>query len=344
MGEFLIFNIFHCTDILCYLLFYLHVFSPNIRATIAHGLWDGHIISELDDTKYIENSSRHQLRCFTHLLLSILLILSEKVHNENPPFPFSIKNVTYQPLFSFAAYTLKKLELLLEKLDYLHDFVSSTEILKTTSQDLSSRNDSIHKLTTVHSFIPEMKQIIFGDMYRDGTWTIEAFYNEYDMNIKLVNCGAARSLIEDIAFAVSSYVSSIMENHEQNLTKELNSRQKKRFLNLCSISLVTIDLYTFALYVAMSSIMQEMKINKLEPSSSDSVAVCYPPTNLLKAVERSRMVVSTFSTFSALNRYRAMKAANGYVASKHVKMILKHIGEKKLSTHRVSENMQKTLI
>ena len=212
------------------------------------------------------------------------------------------------------------MELLLKKLYDLSDFISSEEIMYKRNQDLLCRD--YDELNSVKSLIPEIKQKFFGDVFSGDTWTIETLYHEYDMNVKLANCGAERSLIEDIACGASSYTLAIMKKHKQNLTGELNSRQVKRFLNLCSISVVAYDLYSFTLYVALSSILQKMNDSDSSKMNCDT---CIPSFNLLKSVERSRMVVSTFSTFNTVNINRALKAVDNYVSSKHVKMILKHV-------------------
>jgi hypothetical protein len=92
-------------------------------------------------------------------------------------------------------------------------------------------------------------------------------------------------------------------------------RHCHRHLRVLSTSPLAFSLYSFATFVALLSIE-----GNLGDADQDTGSVSVP--DFQNAVERSRMVVSTFSTFLTKNSERAVKAAVNYSKAKCIRFIL----------------------
>jgi hypothetical protein len=78
-----------------------------------------------------------------------------------------------------------------------------------------------------------------------------------------------------------------------------------------------LTVYRFAIFVALQSLD-----DALDSKSEDESNVSPSPRTLLKAVERTRMVVSTTKTFLPINTERVYKAIVEYTKGKAVKALL----------------------
>jgi hypothetical protein len=96
--------------------------------------------------------------------------------------------------------------------------------------------------------------------------------------------------------------------------RKTSSRRRRKLLRIVHASELAFDMYSFAALVSVLSIEQELR----PLGATDGIP---PKVVLLKAVERSRMVVSTVDTFLHDNPDRAIKAVWEYVKGKAIKEV-----------------------
>jgi len=184
---------------------------------------------------------------------------------------------------------------------------------------------------------------------RHHCWTTKDVFQEHSFNVKLMECGAARILLFDISEAVKTYLDSMEgiladferddddDDDDNNNSSTSSNRKRKRLMRLCAVSCMCLKFYSFAAYVALCFIDRRTTATALDNADDSAATVengCIPKKNysppssllsdamLLKGVERSRMCVSTVSTFTATNVDRVFKSVNEYMAGKSVKAIL----------------------
>jgi hypothetical protein len=95
-------------------------------------------------------------------------------------------------------------------------------------------------------------------------------------------------------------------------------------------------MYSFASYVASFHLEKSLAVSSRQerPGFDESY---YPDDgHLLKAVERTRMIVSTVSTFICANAQRAFKTVDMYTKGKAVKRIIA-IKDAELALHAMSK-------
>ena len=175
-----------------------------------------------------------------------------------------------------------------------------------------------------------------------------AMEHELEMNQKLASMGAIRTLLDDIAQACQLFNThaqdalqlilaqqqqqqevndddiSYCSLHETTTTKEDENvysysrrRQIKKANRILSLATpLAWTLYKFTAHVAMVALLETLQ----QQSSTDNDKTTNDMTMIifLKAVERTRMVVSTTSTFFIVNMDRAIKAMNEYSKSKAI--------------------------
>jgi len=127
------------------------------------------------------------------------------------------------------------------------------------------------------------------------------------------------------------------DDDDNNNSSTSSNRKRKRLMRLCAVSCMCLKFYSFAAYVALCFIDRRTTATALDNADDSAATVengCIPKKNysppssllsdamLLKGVERSRMCVSTVSTFTATNVDRVFKSVNEYMAGKSVKAIL----------------------
>ena len=122
---------------------------------------------------------------------------------------------------------------------------------------------------------------------------------------------AASSSLRDLDDGISAF---------QNDEIELSSRRRKQVSRICAAAQLTFDFYSFAGYCALLHIERRQNTSNFQNLECER-KMCECPTNdeLLVAVKRSRMVVSTFSTTKTFDR--ALTALAEYTAGKAVKSV-----------------------
>jgi hypothetical protein len=153
-----------------------------------------------------------------------------------------------------------------------------------------------------------------------ATWTANDVFNEHDNNRQLASQGAARTLLDDVTQATLSFAI-----HLEDASKELHeqdnhsSRKRRRLLRIVATCDFVLNVYGFAALVASLCLQEGLEeLSMLHGRSTVTNG------ELLKAVERSRMVVSTVDNFITTSAERAYKAAGDYTKGKVVKKILEN--------------------
>jgi ElaB/YqjD/DUF883 family membrane-anchored ribosome-binding protein len=143
-------------------------------------------------------------------------------------------------------------------------------------------------------------------------WTPGDVFAEYENNVKLVDCGAARALLTDVERVLTSYSDSLESAIKELQREASSSRHVRRAKTLCGLGRASSDLFAFTSMVGLLFVQATLKPHESKIDKDE----------LLKAVKRSRMVVSRFETFYSANAERAIKAATDYTQGKPIKAIL----------------------
>jgi Domain of unknown function (DUF4209) len=265
---------------------------------------------------------------------------------------------SYRPIFSFTSTTLdscRELSLalqhlteLLDTLGMVHDQDGSTSecspllqsallpmVLEHLNRLEAKLCGSLPTLST-HDATDASKQL------SDG-WSPEHLWQEHGLNRVLEPLAATRLLLAEVSVAVSSFATCIQPatrlvlstgedggRHECELPSQssFSSRERKRLKRLVGSGNVVLEFYTFASLVATLHLRAAMggsflTINQTcAPAPPSLLDVCnVTEQDLATAVERTRMVVSTVSTFIVENSQRAFKAIEQYTKGKIVKKI-----------------------
>lgn len=307
--------------------------SPNIRAALAHGSYSKHLLNELlamhsepdkELTGIMQESSNEQLHDMSCALISVLDIFS----SPDDYCGSSHNNMCqdYGPIFSYSSSLLREIDNLIWSLEPLSDFVidmKKTDVLASnTGNDLHRRvSRSFDAVSKNVEDIKFMRLRILHAFGADSSESVPCYCAKNEIASK---CGAAKLLLEETARATTSYLEQL-----SNAMKELdcfekqppNSRRRKQIMRIISISQLSLDFYSFASFCALlyieHRVLPQSKV--LYPILDESV--------LFLAVKRSRMVVSTYSTVTMVDR--ALKAVEVYSFGKAFKAISAEIEKQK---------------
>lgn len=276
----------------------------NIRATVSHGLWDQFLDRELADTEENDSTCTQGLRDMVRLVIVTMELCSGN--------SLSLK---YRPVFSYTAVTILNTKEALDSLVELSTIQSTSSFLELYSKaeeefgDIPSDLAALDiTLSYIETQIHELLRNEWGS--EPSEWLADDVFVEHKLNQKLAACCATRTLLKDVSDATLLKVKSIKTAIEE-WDETGSSKKRRRLLRVVHLSDFAMKVYTFATLVAVTSLN-----NGLDGPSGGLT-----PATLLKAVERSRMVVSTVSTFISSNSDRALKAGRDYAKGKAVKAI-----------------------
>jgi hypothetical protein len=278
--------------------------GPNIRATVSHGLWDSFLDQELAGTG--ENNSA----CVDGLwdMVRLVLVTMELCSGNS----LSLK---YRPVFSFTAATILNTTEALDSLMELSTIQSTSSFLDLYSkaeEEFGGISTNLAALSVPLSYIETQVHERLRKEWESGPseWLADDVFVEHKLNQKLAAYCATRMLLKDISDATLLKVQSIKTAIEE-WDETGSSKKRRRLLRVVHLGDFAMKVYSFATLVAVTSLNNGID----GPSGS------LTPATLLKAVERSRMVVSTVSRFLGINSDRALKAAREYEKGKAVKAI-----------------------
>ena len=139
---------------------------------------------------------------------------------------------------------------------------------------------------------------------------VDAVFREHKTNVLLAPLLATRTLVTDIVNATRSCTGTLDRVFTET-NESMSNRQRRRLERLEASCDFAFIIFSFAAHVVLLSLQH----NVADTST-------FAEDELVKAVERSRMVVSTVSTFHSANVERAVKAAEGYTKGKVIRRII----------------------
>jgi hypothetical protein len=316
--------------------------APNIRASVAHGLFNRYLFEELEAVEVRDNVRNNVLALddMTNALISILDVLSHddgqyNVKGGNATCTLSTKwNITfssYRPHFSFSALLLGEVDDMVDRMKPFYRFICDGHhhrYSNNLSQTSMQRNieSKMAKMSQSIETIVVMRASIYNGFATDKSqFTAEKYFQERSSNLMASECGSARLLISEIAMAASSTLEDlnygIAELQREDMQFKLSSRRRKQISRMCAVAELTLNFYSFAAYCAL------LYIGRCQSSANNSESFQMHTgrhdtlTNdvLFTAVKRSRMVLSTFSTAKMLDR--ALRALEQYTVGKAIKAI-----------------------
>eukprot|EP00984_Skeletonema_dohrnii_P030346 scaffold21743_cov144-Skeletonema_dohrnii-CCMP3373.AAC.12 len=304
--------------------------GPNIRAAVCHGYFDDAILEELaslaDWASHREQNvplqDRNDLKDAACALVSVFDLISSNLSQGQP------RMTEYRPLFSYTSMATRDLNDILGNL-------ASLSLLMKDNDEVSGCIDKMeqqHKST--FAGISSMKVDLGGvyslafDLFPSlnannttSKWEIEDFYADHNMNIIMADCNAAQTLLADLSLASKHYL-EIFEAGVGGLTSEATStkdrRAKKSLVRLCGVSSLVLDFYCMAVYIALFAIDHHNNSSRLQLDCNLDRA------DVIKAVERSRMTLSTFDSYLSTNLERSIKSLTQYLQGKTFKTVLLH--------------------
>jgi hypothetical protein len=294
--------------------------APNMRAAVCHGYFDDAIVEELEHLADWASHRAPQVGkdntvvtdAAAFALVSVFDLITSNISGKP-------RITEYKPQFTYTSMTTRDLDCILDNLvslsslindEQISDFVEKEQQYKNTFIDISSMKIDLEK---VHSIAYGM----FPSLNASSTsnWGTEDFYAEHITNIILTDCNAARMLLADLSLASKQYLVSFeagvggLTSLEPKSTKD--RRTKKSQLQICGVASLVLNFYCMALYVALFAIDQRNS-NILHLDRADVV----------KAVERSRMTLSTFDAYLYTNIERSIKSLTQYLQGRSLKQVL----------------------
>lgn len=289
--------------------------GPNLRASLAHGLWDSLLQQEVSKT-----SNGHQKEDSELLwdLVDVMLVLMEaigdKVGASKPNTPY-IPLKDYRPMFSYTSATRRNLRLALDEIKQVVTSLQGNDKLASAVASTNLRLDGIQNLRIVslQRLDDQAMSLLQHCACERVSWRTQDIFLEHETNKVFASLGAARTLLEEVAEACAAYRVAINNSNEE---EELSSRKRKHYLRILAASELITAVYPFASLTALLLLEFDLKASVGSEGSSIDRA------SLLQAVKRSRMMVSTVSNFITANTDRAIKAAKEYSRAKVVKAIV----------------------
>eukprot|EP00980_Cylindrotheca_fusiformis_P013095 scaffold3281_cov129-Cylindrotheca_fusiformis.AAC.14 len=272
--------------------------GPNIRSAVSHGVWDSFLADEWNTTKQTDSQTPLLWDTAKAVLVGIVWSASKK-------------EASYVPVFSFSAVSRRRLleaRAAVQKLEQIQWSEHYEKYYKVSTQEFGAVSEDCLRLGARHTF-----DNFLNVGQSQVAWSVDDVFAEHELNIKLTGANAARSLLEDIASATDDHIGHLQEaiKYLESLDGKSSKRKYRRSLRVVHSSQIAYALYSFAIQIAEIGLMQELGGDvRIERSTA------------LKAVERSRMVVSTVETFLHSNADRAFNSIKQYMAGRAIKDIL----------------------
>lgn len=304
--------------------------APNIRSAVCHGSWDREIIKELrglasahDNTLSVSVKSDTVLVDTTGALISSLDLISSNM-NES----LLTKRALYRPVYTYTSAAVRNLSHVFRRISELDMLISSNpaivDCIKTMENQQPKLCSSLRSMTTDLRLVKHTAHILFPTMKEDGNeiWTVENTYIEHKTNIALAGNIAALALITDCSNAIDRYLSEVKEridNFDMVPSSTKERRALKTTARFCSSAMVVQKFYTFTVYVALATVLQDLQQKVQEGRNKDDDQNKLRRADLVRLVERSRMTISTFDSHLATNLDRSLKAVQTFLQGKLVK-------------------------
>ena len=275
--------------------------GPNLRATVSHGTWDAFIEAELLQEPYSSSMQRDKLCDWQRILIFVMYQCAVACQNDGS----GGASLVYRPVFSYTAVMNRLVEQVTYQLqsiqDLLHDYDVPSSTLLLPTIDLSTWS----KLTKVQN-----------RLFIQWT-TAESVWEEAKLNEILGgNCNLIRALLDDLVQVTLALKDWIITTQQTALDEpNLPPKQHAKFQRRLHHASMAYNLYQFSFQLCILALEHH-----LDHNGDDGAEIAV----LTTALKRSRMVISTVSTFVHTNPDRARKAYQTYCQGKAVKAILQN--------------------
>jgi len=332
--------------------------APNIRSAVCHGTLDDAVVAELEElgqwaivlngclntnqTKQAHTDNNEPfLIDASCALISCLDLISSGVSGQ--------PNMSrYEPVYSYTAMAKRDLGDILSKIDEIDSLISKNTHILNCVESMEEQQSKLCKdmglLRVDTKALTDMVYRVFPTMVKDpidDIWTIEDVFVEHGSNIVLTNGIAAQKLLSDISREAKAYLTAIRDGMNTltiTPTCTKDKRAVKSMTRFCGISKMTVDFYSFSVYIALLMIMVVHRDTLAVKSSSvvkgDVMILDLHRDDVVKAVERTRMTLSTYCSFIATNLDRSTKAMQQYLQGKAIKNVIDK--KKYIQQHRIS--------
>jgi hypothetical protein len=142
-------------------------------------------------------------------------------------------------------------------------------------------------------------------------WTSQNVWDEHDCNKQLAECAAVRALMAELALATNSYLEQLRRIRNEVDASTYGVHTSPLSTTYLFFFPIVLPWYTFLTYVAIRSM--ELRLSPNPQTCQSDI--------FIKAVERSRMCLSTFQTFFLTDQERAKKAIRNFIQGKAIKTI-----------------------
>ena len=301
--------------------------GPNIRASIAHGLYDLVLHEEVASMSFCgpDCSIIHSVtvKDMASALVFVLSALSEKrlQDGESKTEPLS----RYVPQFSYSVSLVDAVKNAIHSIENFHMLMESHERISNAVENTMDKKQvevtaTLTKLkdkcNSINLHLNKSILTDFASEARDtDNWTNEDTFQETQTNKVAGNCGASIMLLNEVSKGLQSSHDELQQAIlDCNENKSNSSRRRKQIVRIFSMAPVTYSFYNLCISCALLYIQKKIPTKEIEYNSVIS------DETILKAVKRSRMVASTF--YTSTNNDRAIKSIHEYLAGKSIKEIM----------------------
>ncbi|KAL9188201.1 hypothetical protein ACHAXT_006579 [Thalassiosira profunda] len=171
--------------------------------------------------------------------------------------------------------------------------------------------------------IEEMACKIFPPMGSNEIFDINSIYREHETNLALADNVVALTLLSDASHATKNYLAGLQERIDSLPMDPKNAKERRMIKSASryfSAAILARDFYAWSVVVALVAVRQSLLPQEvIEEGCSRN--------DIVRASERSRMALSTFDSYLAVNLDRSLKALQQYLNGKAVKHVMLHVNE-----------------
>ena len=291
--------------------------APNIRSALYHGRYDKEILVELaglvteTNSSYLNSSMLEESMC---AIISCLDLISSNISGQ------AKYKSSYRPVFAYTAAAVRSLKDFLTDIEHLESLCSTNVCISNSIRGMELEQPKLHEAMSLLKIdiesIKELAFQLFSNMMKgdNEVWGIDDVYSEHQSNSALADCVAAATLLSDASQFTKKYLMEVQERID-NLPMHFNSTKDRRIMKtttrFCSVARITCTFYTFAVYLALIAIKNELATSQSNESMNRD--------DIVRAVERSRMTLSTFDSYLTTNIDRSLRAIQQYLQGKAIK-------------------------
>mmetsp|Transcript_5581 Transcript_5581/g.8332 ORF Transcript_5581/g.8332 Transcript_5581/m.8332 type:complete len:444 (+) Transcript_5581:2-1333(+) len=316
--------------------------GPNVRASVAHGMYNQFLYKELarmatlssltslsssGEQKIHQDSSPGTIDDVVYSLMVVLetvafQVLKTSASDRNHEDLIS----RYRPVFSYSATMISGINNAMNSIQRFSRLIESEDLIRNAIQSLSPEGKQKQVSSTLsalgkhrEAMINQLKDNIFHDLEINcnSPWSDEDTFREVKRNMIASECGASILLLNEVAIAVNNQVKDVQQALSDctEAPHSCSSRRRKQIGRLFSQCKLSCDFYVLCTFVALIDIQN--KIGSTDGNNNDEFV---SSSTIIHAVKRSRMVASTY--YTSTNKDRAIKALSDYLVGKSMKVIL----------------------